>query len=269
MADIHGGFQNADDISDTEVLFNFLDAANASESIRSCRRRMLDRCPPKPGNHILDIGCGIGHGAFDLARKVGRTGSVVGVDKSEALIAEAKRRAERSPAPPRYQVGDARRLDLPGNHFDLCRAERVLMYIETPERAIDEMIRVLRPGGGFALFEFDYDCIVVDAADEELTRRIAQLVSDSIPSPRIGRQLPRLLRARGAEALTIVPHMIMTPLDTFRRVVGGTVTDAVDKGELESADVDQWWRELDRSEIGGRLFAGFFGFVICGRSAAA
>lgn len=266
MTDIHRGFQEVDGVPGAETFFDFLDAANASESIQSCRQRMLDLSPVKPGDRILDIGCGIGHSALALASKVGSTGAVVGIDKSDTLIAEAKRRAGGSAAPPRYQAGDARRITFDDHNFDLCRIERVLMYVETPEQALDEMLRVLRPGGQFAVFEFDYDCIVVDARDLALTRRIVRLVSNSIPSPCVGRQLSRLLRERGAEALTIIPHMITTPLDMFRRVFGGTVRNAVDKGELQPAEIDRWWRDLDRSEREDRFFAGFFGFIVCGRA---
>jgi hypothetical protein len=60
--------------------------------------------------------------------------------------------------------------------------------------------------------------------------------------------------------------MITTPLDIFRRVIGGTVSNAVDKGELLPGEIDGWWGDLDQSESDGRFFAGFIGFIVCGRA---
>jgi ubiquinone/menaquinone biosynthesis C-methylase UbiE len=265
MADMHAGFRNVDQCPVVSEFFSFLDAANELESIRTYRQKLLELCPPKAGDDILDIGCGLGHGTRDLASRVGPLGSVYGIDKSDALIAEAQRRIQGRPFSPVFQVGDAQRLSFEDNRFDTCRTERVLMYVDKPDQALDEMLRVLRPGGHVAMFEFDYECIVVDAPDTQLTQRLMSIVSSSIPSPRIGRQLPRLLRERGVEPIVVLPHFVSTLLEMFRRVVGGTIDEAVHRSELAQVAVDRWWRELEQSDLDGHFFAGFFGFIVFGR----
>lgn len=267
MQDIHKGFQDIDRAAEAEAFFRFLDAADALESIRAYRQRLLELHPPRPGQWILDIGCGVGHTTRRLAPLVGENGSVVGVDKSEALVAEARKRAAELSAPPVYRVGDARHLDFASQSFDVCRTERVLMYVEEPEQALDEMLRVLRPSGLLAVFEFDYDGIVVDAPDRSFTRRLVRLLADSIPSPWIGRQLPRLLRERGVRGLRVIPHMILTPFAMFRRVVDGTVAEAVHAGQLPSGEVNRWWQALTEAERAGCFFAGVPGFLVCGNRA--
>lgn len=91
MKDIHKGFQDVNQATDADVFLQFLDAADALESIQVYRQRMLDLCPPTLGQRILDVGCGIGHSTLRLASLMGATGSVVGLDKSEPLITEARR----------------------------------------------------------------------------------------------------------------------------------------------------------------------------------
>jgi ubiquinone/menaquinone biosynthesis C-methylase UbiE len=265
MTDMHAGFRNVDQNPDASAFFSFLDAANALESIQAYRQKLVELCPPKAGDDILDIGCGLGHGTRELARRVGSSGSVYGIDKSDALIAEAQRRIEDQPLSPVFQVGDAQQLSFEDSRFDVCRTERVLMYVDKPDQALDEMLRVLRPGGQVAMFEFDYECIVVDAPDAELTDRLMSIISSSIPSPRIGRLLPRLLRERGVEPIVVLPHFVSTPLEMFRRVVGGTIDEAVHRSELASTVVERWWRELEQSDLDGHFFAGFFGLIVCGR----
>jgi ubiquinone/menaquinone biosynthesis C-methylase UbiE len=265
MHDIHRTFQDIDQLSEANVLFQFLDAVDAVESIQTYRQCMLELVPARPGEHILDVGCGIGHSAVRLAQLVGPTGRVVGIDKSENVVREARcRMAERS-LPLEYHVGNAQRLIFPEHSFDVCRTERVLMYIEQPQQVLDEMVRVLRPGGALILFEFDYDGMVVDSPEQTLTRRIGRLIADSVPSGWIGRQAPRLLRERGLCEVTVVPQMVLTPYPLYRRVVGGTLDAAVHAGQLAAAEVASWWCALERAAAAGQFFAGFQGFIVSGR----
>jgi ubiquinone/menaquinone biosynthesis C-methylase UbiE len=266
MQDIHHGFQNISSGTDARALFEFLDAADGVESIQAYRRRMLELCPPVPGQRILDVGCGIGHSTLQLAPLVATSGCVVGVDKSEPLIVEARRRAAESDAPVEYQVCDAQHLDFACEGFDACRTERMLMYVQQPQQAVNEMLRVLRPGGMFAFFEFDYEGIVVDAPDRAFTRKVVRVITDSVPSPWIGRRLPRLLRERGVEAMTVIPHMILTPYTMYRRVIGGTIAQAVQAGQFDAMEISMWWQALEQAEIAGHFFAGFPGFLVCGRT---
>jgi Methylase involved in ubiquinone/menaquinone biosynthesis len=265
MQEIHKGFQDANQATDSKMLLEFLDAADGLESVKAYRQRMLDLCTPIPGQRILDIGCGIGHSALRLASLVAPTGEVVGLDKNAFLIAEARRRARGLSARLTYQIGDAEHLTFPAYNFDICRAERVLMYLDNPQLVLDELLRVVRPNGTLVFFEFDYDGMVVDAPEPELTRRLGHLLADSVPSPWIGRQLPRLLRERGVQAITVIPHMILTTFAMYRSVVSGTVAQALQSGQLLSTEVSMWWRALDEAEAAGNFFAGFPGFIVCGR----
>lgn len=265
MQDIHSGFQDVNQTTQADIFFQFLDAANALESIQAYRQRMLELVPITPGKCILDVGCGIGHTALQLTQLVGPTGRVVGLDKSEAFIGEARRRAAAHSLPVEYQLGDAQRLAFPDHSFDVCRTERVLMYVAQPEQALDEMVRVLRPGGALILYEFDYDGMVVDAPDQALTRQITRLIADSVPSGWIGRQAPRLLRQRGLREIMIEPRMVLTPYAMYRRVVSGTLEEAVQAGQLAAAEVANWWGALERAVAAGEFFAGFQGFIVSGR----
>jgi ubiquinone/menaquinone biosynthesis C-methylase UbiE len=228
---------------------------------------MLDLFPPVPGQRILNVSCGIGHSALKLASLVAPTGHVIGVDKNAFLIAEAQRRAAALSAGLTYRVGDARHLNFPEHNFDICRAERVLMYIDSPQLVLDALLRVVRPNGIMVFFEFDYDGMVVDAPRPDFTRRLGRLLADSVPSPWIGRQLPRLLRERGVQAITVIPHMILTTYAMYRYVVSGTVAQALRSGQFLSTEVGMWWRALEEADVAGNFFAGFPGFIVCGHSA--
>lgn len=109
--------------------------------------------PVQEGQRLLDVGCGIGDAVLTLAALVGSTGQVVGVDTSEHMIQEARRRSEGTGLPVDYRVGDAQHLEFAEESFDGCYANRVFMYLEDPRLALMEMIRVARRGARIVVFD--------------------------------------------------------------------------------------------------------------------
>lgn len=265
MSDIHQGFQNVDQAAETASFFQFLDAAAALPSLQGYRQQMAELCPPTAGQRILDVGCGIGHRTLHLAQRVPAPELVVGIDSSGQMIAEAQCRAAGCDLPLTDQVGTAEEIDFSDGSFDLCQTERVLMYLADPQAALAEMVRMVRPGGMVLGYEFDYDGIVVDAPDQPLTRQLTHYLADSVPSPWIGRQLPRLFRERALQEITVIPHMILTPYEMFQRVVGGTLDHAVQTGAFAADAVAEWWCSLAAAEEAGHFLSGFPGFLVAGR----
>ncbi len=111
---------------------------------------------PRRGR-LLDVGCANGHATFEIAPRV-EAAEVVGVDYSEKMIEAARRRlGEEKPAiPMRFEVADARRLPFDDHTFDAVYCTRVLINLPTWEEqqtAIEQMLRVCRPGGRVVLME--------------------------------------------------------------------------------------------------------------------
>ena len=265
MPDIHRGFQDVNPATEATAFFRFLDVADSLEPVQECKRRMLELCPVHAGDHVLDVGCGVGHEVQRLAAHVGPNGRVVGIDKSAPMIAEAQRRVAGVPAPIEYYVCDAQQLDFPDHTFTLGRTERVLRYLESPQRALAEMARVVRPGGQIVAFDLDTDLTVVDAPDQTLTRRIACVLEDAVPQGWIGRQLPRLFRHVGLVDLAVVPYACVVPYWMYQRVVQGAIAHAAEAGTLSATEVTSWWRDLEQAEQEGTFFAANFGFIVRGR----
>jgi SAM-dependent methyltransferase len=106
----------------------------------------------RPGERVLDIGCGAGRHAFEALRRGAR---VVAVDTDQAELAQvaamfaAMTQAGEVPAGAggRVAAGDATRLPFPDGSFDKVIASEVLEHIPADQAAINEVARVLRPGG--------------------------------------------------------------------------------------------------------------------------
>ncbi|MEE8348649.1 MAG: methyltransferase domain-containing protein [Acidobacteriota bacterium] len=264
MPDIHQGFQD-DRQGETEVLMNFLDAIDGLSSVKQYKQRMLDAVPVQPGDRILEIGCGVGLEAQRLANLVGPQGRIVGIDKSELMISEARRRIAGTSLPIEFHVGDVHQLDFADGSFDLCRSERVLLYLEDVQCALEEMLRVVRPGGKLVLFDLDYGGVVVDAPDCELTRRIGQILTDSAPHGWIGRQLPRFFRSHGLLDVAIASHSILLSYPLFRRVTEGPLERLVGTGELTEDEVAVWLADLEEADREKHFFCAVLGFIVSGK----
>lgn len=102
------------------------------------------------GKTLLDVGCGDGALALDLAR---RGAIVTGLDPNPAMIAAARRRSEPAGMQSRFIEGKAEKLPFEDASFDVAVAVAVLCFVEDVERAFAEMSRVLKPGGRLIIGE--------------------------------------------------------------------------------------------------------------------
>jgi len=122
---------------------------------RAAWDRILDLVLPGRGAlDALDAGCGTGFLAFELAARGHR---VTGVDFAPAMIAEARRKAAERGISARFEEADAEQLPFVPASFDLAISRHVLWTLPHPEAAIDEWIRVLRPGGRLVVVDGQFD----------------------------------------------------------------------------------------------------------------
>jgi demethylmenaquinone methyltransferase/2-methoxy-6-polyprenyl-1,4-benzoquinol methylase len=103
-----------------------------------------------PGNSALDIACGTGALTRALARAVDPGGRVVGIDFSEKMLVEARRRSPDMT----WVQGDALALPFADAEFDAATIAFGLRNLADPTRGLEEMARVVRPGGRMVVLEF-------------------------------------------------------------------------------------------------------------------
>src|SRR5262249_48097649 len=108
------------------------------------RRLSFDRV-----RDVLDVGCGVGHWGQLLARVLPQSARVTGVDGDPLWVEKAAGRASARKLADRfhYQAAVAERLPFADASFDLVTCQTVLIHTPDPGAALDEMIRVTRPGG--------------------------------------------------------------------------------------------------------------------------
>ncbi|MBV9552455.1 MAG: class I SAM-dependent methyltransferase [Alphaproteobacteria bacterium] len=145
----------------------------------------------------LDVGCGTGILSLELAARGHR---VTGIDFAPEMLALARAKAADSGADIRFEEGDAEQLPFAAACFDLVITRHVLWTLPHPEAALDEWIRVLRPGGRLAVIDGQS---LVAPGDEQAAsaRRSAEYapIGDRLPflTGRPQEEIEALFRAHG------------------------------------------------------------------------
>jgi ubiquinone/menaquinone biosynthesis C-methylase UbiE len=135
---------------------------------------MLDLAGVTLGSRVLDLGAGTGDQTLLAARRVGPTGTVLATDISASMLdlaGEAARAADLHNIETR--VLDAQRLDLPAASFDAAIARFSLQFVPDVQRALAEVLRVLKPGGRFA-------AVVFSAVERNPFRAAAQVIASRL-----------------------------------------------------------------------------------------
>ncbi|GAA3367319.1 class I SAM-dependent methyltransferase [Streptomyces sannanensis] len=104
----------------------------------------------KPGNTVLDAGCGTGRALRPLRAAVGPEGTVLGVDLTPAMLDAAVRAGRGGHG--RLLLGDVARLPLRYRSLDAVFGAGLIAHLPEPEANLRELARVVRPGGLLALF---------------------------------------------------------------------------------------------------------------------
>src|SRR5262245_29025760 len=108
---------------------------------------LCDAASVSPGQRVLDVACGTGIVARTAAERVQPSGSVVGVDLNEAMLTVARRTCPGL----EFRQGDAGQLPFPESSFETVLSQMALMFFPDRARAVQEMARVVKPGGTVAL----------------------------------------------------------------------------------------------------------------------
>ena len=238
-------YRDIDAQSDTAQFVASLEARGRTPAQIRLRRRFLRFIPIRAGQRVLEVGSGTGVVLRDVATLVGSRGHAVGVDRSRALVAAARRLIARDPGRARLAIRWAAGEHLPFRRpqFDATLAVTVVLHVADPARVVTEMARVTRPGGRVAVQDQDFGTVAVTHPDRALTDKIMGGVAARMyEEPYSGRRLPGLLRAVGLERVRLLTDIYQdTTLAPYTKTfLERRAERAVTWGIVDAATAQHW-----------------------------
>lgn len=208
------------------------------------RRRFLRFVPVRPGQRVLEIGCGTGVVLRDLMGLVGRRGEVTGLDSSRTMLVRARALARGvGGGRLRLRHGDGNDLPFAAARFDVSLAITVILHVPDPLRVVKELARVTRAGGRVGLQDQDFGLVGAAHPDRVLTDRILDGVAARIyEEPYSGRRLPALLREAGLAEVRVHADVYQdTALTAFSRAfLERRAENAVRFGIVDAPTATRW-----------------------------
>lgn len=223
------------------------------------RRRLkgFDALHLQSGDTVVDVGCGNGLLTEELARAIGPSGKVIGVDPSEDMRALASTRCASNPNV-EIENGRADTLPLRDGRADKVVAVQVLEYLSDIPSAIREAHRVLREGGRFVAI--DTGCKTLDWFSEDTGRmqRVLAAWDHHYAEARVAALWPKLTQNAGFSAIEVEPFtfcdVTLRPDGIAFMLMHLMSRYAAENGHMTEAETTGWFDEQIELANQGRFF---------------
>ena len=235
-----------------------------TESIAGTSRRnaILNEMLIQPGETIIDVGCGAGHLLPHLAKAVGGSGTIYGLDPSTDQMEQAKKRCEDFQNISLINE-NADKSDLQDESCDSATSTQALEYIPNVDAALDEITRIIKPGGAFVNISILWDHFKFFGADEKLNDKVHEAFRAHCSHQMLPMELPGKLAHRGFSmirdkslAFLITKRDENSPARYTEAVMANF---ALTQGMTEE-EVSDWKSQLEAAEQQGRF--GFTSFPV-------
>jgi ubiquinone/menaquinone biosynthesis C-methylase UbiE len=221
-----------------------------------------------PGLRVLDVGSGPGYTTMEMARRVGSSGLIAGVDLNADFVAAASRRARVNNLEICYVQCEFPPLPFRAGSVDRVFCKNVLEYVDSAADTVKEMARVAAHGGTVVAIDSDWDMLALalpEHARERSERALAAAKSIAVKEPKIGRMLYLLFRAAGLKDVKVE---VFVGADTVGRAVpmlkASIARYARDSGQIADREVEQWLSDIDGAIADGQYLMVLPQFVVRG-----
>jgi ubiquinone/menaquinone biosynthesis C-methylase UbiE len=197
----------------------------------------------RPGDMVVDLGCGPRADLPAFAAAAGGSGRVIGIDRDLEAVRQARDVATTLARVEVHQA-DIQALGLPTGSVDRVHTDRVLQHVPEPATALAEARRVLRRGGTAVFAEPDWDTLIIDYPDVATARAYTRYITDHVVrNATLGRELPRLAEKAGLSVGQIIPiTAVFRDAEAADRILGlRRVTSRAVAAQYLSADSASEW----------------------------
>ncbi|MFX1521630.1 MAG: methyltransferase domain-containing protein [Promethearchaeota archaeon] len=254
----------------TKKMVEYIEKRSQYPDQKQVNHALKEILSPKAGERLLDAGCGGGVLSRLVAPNLAPGGYITGIDIFPEIIKLASEYARRENLTSliRFEMGDAENLSYTDGYFDGAFAARLLLHVNNPQEVVRELTRVVRPGGRVVLMDWDFETLVVDHSNREITRRILHWRTDHKDGNNwSGRQLFRLLRVQGLTKVAV--HTVVTVAtdenSSLTQSLWHGASGALDQGIITEKEYKTWMSELKARLRDRQFFASIVYFIVRGK----
>lgn len=208
-----------------------------------------------PGHVVVDLGCGPGFVAVELAKRVGAHGHVHAIDINHDFVEHAKRLVLQNGLADCVTVHlvDGEELPLSSHSVDRILAMNVMVYVDDPVATYREFRRVLKPGAIAHAVDSDWDLTFAEPVPRDLWNELMRAAAPAFRTPNIGRRLFGYAKTAGFSAVDV---QVASRPDTSGRLlpmVRGLCNRAKRTGTMDAKRVEEVERVLEEAAKSGTL----------------
>jgi len=262
------GFSTVDEAEDQTVYVNCLNYIDAIPYFEDVKTKTYELLKLEDADAVLEIGCGIGNDVYRMAALIPKTSIVTGIDRSAFMIEKARSNPMFEQCKKiEFNVTDGRALPFEIHSFDRCRIDRTLQHIGNPQKVVDEVHRVLKPGGIFVVYDNDWSSFSLSLTDKRLSRIVENYWCDAFVNGRIGCHLKVYFVKAGFDDIHLYPTTLV--LDDFEIAdqiydIKKTVKSALLDGLLTSEEAENILKVCDAQTEEGGFHCALTSYTISG-----
>ena len=221
------------------------------------REQTLKKLSVKPGEKILDVGCGVGFLSYEIALLTGDSGKVCGIDKNPDMIRHANKRCERLQNT-EFSESNANDLPFDEESFDAACCTQILLYVKNVAQVLSGIRKIIKPQGRIIIVETDWRGLVLNSNYDSMTRKIFSAWDATVPSPNLPVHLGSLLEDNGFSNVCVEPIPILnteyTPNHFSHGMINWISRNALKKGVITKSKLQKWLDDLDKKGESGNYF---------------
>lgn len=252
---------------DAEVT-RILDNAYQGADLTRRRQASFDALRPSPGETILDIGCGNGMLTAELARAVGKEGSVIGIDPSEDMRAAGVKRCQGYPWV-EFLDGLANEIPVKDAVADKAVSVQTFEYIEDVEGAVTDAMRCLKPNGRLVISDLHFGSFIWYSDDPERMAKLIASWDQHFVAGDLPARLPGMISGLGHVIESVLPvtltDHVLKPDGIAIMMMHLMRQYAITNEHVEIDVADAWFDEQINLSKAGRFFFSITQFVVCAR----
>lgn len=245
-----------------DVIATRLESRRSSQRYMSMLYEYLDHLDFSNHPEILFLGCGTGVEVRELLVRPNFNGNITALDISQALVdrGQSAFAEEGIGADVQWLVGDAQDTKLPDQNFNLIFAHTLISHVPSPETVVNEIARLLKPGGMTVIFDGDYATLTYGTDDPAYGKEMDEkIIRGLIANPRVMRSMPRMFRRAGLELQKSVGWVLteIGKADFFLPSLDSLSALLPAAGVATTEEVERFVEDQRKAHEDGTFFAGY------------